>query len=946
MIKSMVYFGHISIGEVELSPKGETNVAAAPWVREIRVDRLSPPSERCLPLAVLHTVSSGALCFVMESRPSPATADNEPPSSLVAMHTACLRDNKTAVFPLGAEEIHLVAMKPKSNLPNHACFWGYKVPLGLYSSCLSMLNLRCLGIVFDLDETLIVANTTRSFEDRIDALQRKLSKETDPQRISGMLAEIKRYQEDRTMLKQYIDGDQVIDGGKMYKVQSEVVPPLADNHQPMIRPVIRLQDKSIILTRINPSIRDTSVLVRLRPAWDDLRSYLIARGRKRFEVYVCTMAERDYALEMWRLLDPDSRLINSVQLPHRLVCVKSGSKKSLLNVFHDGSCHPGMALVIDDRLKVWEEKDQCRVHVVPAFSPYYAPQAEANFPIPVLCVARNVACNVRGSFFKEFDEGLLPSISEVHFDDELDHVPSSPDVGNYLISEDENAASLNVNKDPMAFDGMADAEVERRMKEAVCSVQAADPVTTNVDVISVAANQQFATSSSIPLAPPLGVVPLNNDQGPQPPSVSWPDAQSGMVDPLQGSPAREEGEVPESELDPDTRRRLLILQHGQDTRDPTPPFAAEPSVQASVPPVQSQGNWFPVEDEMDPRNLNRTSTDFHLESDAVHSDKSQPPHQPYFPARDNPIFSDRLNHQNQRYSSQLPHSEDRQMLQNQAPTTYRSFSGEDMATQRFHPGNRSSQMESGRQFVQYTETSGAVLEEIAAKCGFKVEYRSTLCDTTELRFSIQIWIVGEKVGEGMGRTRKEAQRQAANISLRNLADRFLSFDPDKMTVPVDDGFSSNPNSFKYRGIDGDNIVPVASTSDGSRYMHERVDNSTKSAGSVAALKELCTAEGYNLVFQAQPSPSDSLRREEVHAQIEIGGQILGKGVGVTWEEAKAADGALGTLRYMLGQRPQKRSGSPRSFASNYNNKRYKPDFQPMVQRIPSGRYSRNDSRVP
>lgn len=35
-----------------------------------------------------------------------------------------------------------------------------------------------------------------------------------------------------------------------------------------------------------------------------------------------------------------------------------------------------MALVIDDRLKVWDEKDQARVHVVPAFAPYYAPQAE------------------------------------------------------------------------------------------------------------------------------------------------------------------------------------------------------------------------------------------------------------------------------------------------------------------------------------------------------------------------------------------------------------------------------------------------------------------------------------------------------------------------------------------------------------------------------------------
>lgn len=53
-----------------------------------------------------------------------------------------------------------------------------------------------------------------------------------------------------------------------------------------------------------------------------------------------------------------------------------GARKSLLNVFQDGNCHPKMAMVIDDRLKVWEDKDQPRVHVVPAFTPYYAPQAE------------------------------------------------------------------------------------------------------------------------------------------------------------------------------------------------------------------------------------------------------------------------------------------------------------------------------------------------------------------------------------------------------------------------------------------------------------------------------------------------------------------------------------------------------------------------------------------
>jgi RNA polymerase II C-terminal domain phosphatase-like 1/2 len=94
MFKSMVYYGNTSIGEVEVSPKGEASagLAVAAWAREIRVDRLSPPSERCPPLAVMHTVAVGARCLVMESRPL-ATTDVAP-LPLVAMHAACLRDNK------------------------------------------------------------------------------------------------------------------------------------------------------------------------------------------------------------------------------------------------------------------------------------------------------------------------------------------------------------------------------------------------------------------------------------------------------------------------------------------------------------------------------------------------------------------------------------------------------------------------------------------------------------------------------------------------------------------------------------------------------------------------------------------------------------------------------------------------------------------------------------
>jgi len=183
-----------------------------------------------------------------------------------------------------------------------------------------------------------------------------------------------------------------------------------------------------------------------------------------------------------------------------------------------------------------------------------------------------------------------------------------------------------------------------------------NPITTDVHVMSVAAKEHFVTPafSSTPMAPPLGMIPLNNEHVPQPPSFSQLVAQSVLVDPSQGSPAREEGEVPESELDPDTRRRLLILQHGQDTREAAPPFPAGPPAQVSVPPVQSHGNWFSLE-EMNPRNLNKPSTEFHLESDSVHYDKKQPQHPSYFPVGDNPTSADKYSYKNQRYPQVSDH---------------------------------------------------------------------------------------------------------------------------------------------------------------------------------------------------------------------------------------------------------------------------------------------------
>lgn len=147
-----------------------------------------------------------------------------------------------------------------SKQKKYPCFWCYSVPKGLYNSSLVMLDMRCLSIVFDLDETLIVANTMKSFEDRIEALRCWMVREIDPQRLAVMQAEIKRYIDDRLILKQYLENDTVLDNGKMCKVQMEEVPPLSDNQERFLRPIIRLQEKHIVLTRINPEVRQFGVV--------------------------------------------------------------------------------------------------------------------------------------------------------------------------------------------------------------------------------------------------------------------------------------------------------------------------------------------------------------------------------------------------------------------------------------------------------------------------------------------------------------------------------------------------------------------------------------------------------------------------------------------------------------------------------------------------------------
>ncbi|KAJ8511242.1 hypothetical protein OPV22_001676 [Ensete ventricosum] len=107
MFKSAGYHGNTFIGEMEFYSRSSITGS---WIREVRISRPSPTSERCPPLAVPHTVAPGGFCFTMESK-SPPSHD----SPVFSLHATCFSENKTAVIPLHEKELHLVAMASRKN---------------------------------------------------------------------------------------------------------------------------------------------------------------------------------------------------------------------------------------------------------------------------------------------------------------------------------------------------------------------------------------------------------------------------------------------------------------------------------------------------------------------------------------------------------------------------------------------------------------------------------------------------------------------------------------------------------------------------------------------------------------------------------------------------------------------------------------------------------------
>lgn len=69
------------------------------------------------------------------------------------------------------------------------------------------------------------------------------------------------------------------------------------------------------------------------------------------QTYVCTLSQRDYAHEIWRLLDPLGELIPPREVRQRVVAVPPHSRKKLGAVLH-AMAPRELAIIVDDRPEV------------------------------------------------------------------------------------------------------------------------------------------------------------------------------------------------------------------------------------------------------------------------------------------------------------------------------------------------------------------------------------------------------------------------------------------------------------------------------------------------------------------------------------------------------------------------------------------------------------------
>ncbi|GAX81116.1 hypothetical protein CEUSTIGMA_g8550.t1 [Chlamydomonas eustigma] len=371
-------------------------------------------------LLAAHIAASGSLPHL---RLLPVEDDERAREAFYAEHTMCLNSSKAIVIRVSdSKELLLTALySSHSDGMRTPVWWGYQLTPYLATTVSTMIESGRLGLVFDLDETLLVANSCATLEKkmedcrkqrievaaRMERLDRTSGAEGDEIRSRYKSADLcwqkeeELLQADNKLLKEFADNDFISVNGKIVRASYEAG--LQEDGSTVTRPVIRtmISGMQVILTRIDPAKKETSMILRPRPGWEDLRSFIAGENdmlgpggkpKQRFEVYVCTAAERRYALEVWRLLDTSGNLIPQELRSRRIVNVniKASKRKGVLETLGIvSSILPSkgkrkkpvveesdeeddymttaplgampLVVVVDDRIDVWEKWSKANV---------------------------------------------------------------------------------------------------------------------------------------------------------------------------------------------------------------------------------------------------------------------------------------------------------------------------------------------------------------------------------------------------------------------------------------------------------------------------------------------------------------------------------------------------------------------------------------------------------
>lgn len=301
---------------------------------------------------------------------------------LHALHQLCHLQNKAAVVVTEeGDEILLVPLFGKGSVPILA---GYQMIMGAGDALIGCLASRQLPLVFDLDETLLVAKSQSQLQRDLQELQQSRRPEAvkalespgaDLEAARAGLRLLDREAEliarDLDLLEQYSRTDGVAYGSD--RLSATLEPAVDERGEAIERPVLRLPDREgVLFTRINPASSATSMVFHVRPGWGALRPAIL--DRTAFRTYVCTAARPEYAMEAWRVLDPGDRL---VALDERGVRISCMAKKNLAGVvvrhrgasLGDASVMP-LAAIVDDRTDVWDPANRAQVIQVEPFKPY------------------------------------------------------------------------------------------------------------------------------------------------------------------------------------------------------------------------------------------------------------------------------------------------------------------------------------------------------------------------------------------------------------------------------------------------------------------------------------------------------------------------------------------------------------------------------------------------